>query len=190
MLRSRVLVKWLQRGWVTAIAEHWEHWNEAVPWMWGWRKVMEWICCMTSADYLNSHVAKSSISLGLYMMVSLVAYWMWKLQLTMHKPKEWSECYLQLCSSKTLSGWAEKQAPRINEAGLIGAHKDSSNNRGPYKAWPRSSVYALQLCGLVFLCQPVGVGNSLTFLPALGTLFFLLGYLVQLWYEGICLVLS
>lgn len=35
----------------------------------------------------------------------------------------------------------------------------------------------------------MGAGVSLTLLPAPGTLFLLLGCLVQLWYEGFCLVL-
>ena len=35
----------------------------------------------------------------------------------------------------------------------------------------------------------VGVEESLTLSHALGTLFLLLGYLVQPWYEGLCLVL-
>jgi hypothetical protein len=35
----------------------------------------------------------------------------------------------------------------------------------------------------------VGSGASLALSPALGTLFFLLGSLAQLWYEALCLVL-
>lgn len=71
-------------------------------------------------------------------------------------------------------GHKENIVPRSNQAGLIGAHLQPQSLHG-------SALGSLHIicCGVLVEFITLGVWLSLTLLPALGTLFLLLDFLVQ-----------
>lgn len=92
-------------------------------------------------------------------------------------------------------GYQENMAHRMNWAEFIGAHITETEVAIAEPTWfcARPSAHMLRLFCLFFFFWvgflSVGAEVFLTLLSALGTFFFLLGYLIKLWYEGLCLLL-
>lgn len=84
----------------------------------------------------------------------------------------------------------------LTTQGSRGFTETEAPSTGPEWFCTRSSAHILSLLAWCFLeLLPVGVGISLTFLPALGIFFLLLGFLFWPWCKGFllvfqCLVLS